>query len=331
MDIHSELRSIPKVLATLILSLTYSRFISAQLRPGLPRLLSLLPAISLLPLLPFLFSTIHFRVYSAFFLAWLCFFKLLLLSFGHGPLDPSLSLISFISLASLPVKLLTNTTSLKSLSFKSPKYLVSTAIKAGLFASLLSLYRFNLHPFALHLIHCIHAYLSLELILSTGAIMAGLLLNMELEPQFNQPYLATSLCDFWGRRWNLMVSSILRPSVFNPLKPYIGCCFATIVTFVVSGIMHEFLFYYITLLRPNGQAILFFVLHGFCTAFERWWAKHERWWRPCEILGRIGTLGFVTGTGVWLFFPAMLRGDVREKGQMEIKAMIELFSGGVRT
>uniref|UniRef100_A0A2N9ISK3 Uncharacterized protein n=1 Tax=Fagus sylvatica TaxID=28930 RepID=A0A2N9ISK3_FAGSY len=30
------------------------------------------------------------------------------------------------------------------------------------------------------------------------------LVGVELEPQFDEPYLATSLQDFWGRRWNLM-------------------------------------------------------------------------------------------------------------------------------
>ncbi|KAJ6779053.1 LONG-CHAIN-ALCOHOL O-FATTY-ACYLTRANSFERASE 3-RELATED [Salix koriyanagi] len=36
------------------------------------------------------------------------------------------------------------------------------------------------------------------------AYMVRILSGLELEPQFNDPYLSTSLQDFWGRRWNLM-------------------------------------------------------------------------------------------------------------------------------
>lgn len=35
---------------------------------------------------------------------------------------------------------------------------------------------------------------------------------------FDEPYLATSLQDFWGRRWNLMVSSIFRSAIYAPTR-----------------------------------------------------------------------------------------------------------------
>nr|GEV35870.1 hypothetical protein [Tanacetum cinerariifolium] len=50
--------------------------------------------------------------------------------------------------------------------------------------------------------------------------------KFEIEPQFNDAYLATSLQDFWGRCWNLVVSSILLHIVYNPIRevtsPVIG-------------------------------------------------------------------------------------------------------------
>ncbi|KAJ4866546.1 putative long-chain-alcohol O-fatty-acyltransferase 3 [Raphanus sativus] len=42
--------------------------------------------------------------------------------------------------------------------------------------------------------------------LSPGLVFASL--GCDLEPQFNEPYLATSLQDFWGRRWTSMVTAI---------------------------------------------------------------------------------------------------------------------------
>ncbi|KAJ3679859.1 hypothetical protein LUZ60_016137 [Juncus effusus] len=326
MDIQSDLRTVPKICCITIFSLIYARFISSHLRPGLPRLLSLLPIISLLPFLPFLFTTIHFRTNSGFYLTWLCPFKLLMLSFGRGPLDPSLSLISFISLGSLPVKLLAKTNSKdqkSSPNFKSPNFLLSTTVKVALFACLLSLYRFRnqFHLYVLFLIQSFHIYLSLEVMLSIAAILVSLLLGMELEPLFNKPYFATSLRDFWGRRWNLMVSAILRPSVYDPLKPYFGHGGAVMAAFAVSGIMHEILFYYMTLLPATGEAMLFFFINGVCTTIEGWWASHEMWYRPPRIVGTVGTLTFVAGTSFWLFFPAMLKEGVLEKGFLEIEVM----------
>ncbi|XP_078167085.1 putative long-chain-alcohol O-fatty-acyltransferase 4 [Carex rostrata] len=331
MDVHSELRTVPKVAAVVILSVTYARLVSSRFRPGLPRLILVLPVVLLFPFLPMLFTSIHFRTNSGFFISWLCLFKLLLLCFGRGPLDPSFSLISFISLASLPVKLPTKTDPKDQSSFHalSPKYLISTAIKAALFAGLISLYRFKnqLHPNLLLIMICFHIYLSLEVMLATAAIMAGAILGMELEPHFNKPYFSSSLRDFWGHRWNLMVSAILRPSVYVPVRSCMGRGAAVIATFIVSGVMHELMFYYITLLPPNGEGLMFFILHGICTAVEGWWAQHEKWWRPPKILAMVGTIVFVTGTSFWLFYPAMFRGGAQEKGFMELEAMVGLFTG----
>lgn len=81
-------------------------------------------------------------------------------------------------------------------------------------------YKPNLHPYVLlGLYHC-HSYLAIEIILSLAASPARLILGLRLEPQFNnEPYLATSLQDFWGRRWNLATVSILHSTVYEP----VGC------------------------------------------------------------------------------------------------------------
>ncbi|CAF1761311.1 unnamed protein product [Brassica napus] len=101
-------------------------------------------------------------------------------------------------------------------------------------------------------------------------------LGCDLEPQSNEPYLATSLQDFWGRRWNLMVPAILRPAVYNPVQRMAewkmssdhARFLAVLATFLVSGAVHEQIFYYINREMPTGEITWFFVLHGICTAAE---------------------------------------------------------------
>ena len=60
-------------------------------------------------------------------------------------------------------------------------------------------------------------YCFFDLLLPCIAAAAGAL-GMEAEPQFDRPYLASSLRDFWGRRWNLVVPAVLRPSVGPSLQ-----------------------------------------------------------------------------------------------------------------
>ncbi|ESQ45313.1 hypothetical protein EUTSA_v10010933mg [Eutrema salsugineum] len=67
-------------------------------------------------------------------------------------------------------------------------------------------------------LHAIHTYFALELIPTATATVIQAMSGLELEPQFkrNKLYLATSLQDLWGRRWNLTVTGILRPTVREP-------------------------------------------------------------------------------------------------------------------
>ncbi|CAA3010826.1 Long-chain-alcohol O-fatty-acyltransferase [Olea europaea subsp. europaea] len=108
-------------------------------------------------------------------------------------------------------------------------------------------YREYIHPYIILALYCCHVYLGVELVLAITAVPVRAILGLDLEPQFNEPYLATSLQDFWGRRWNLMVTSILRPTVYHPVRRIstriLGSRWAKplaiLTTFLVSGLMHE--------------------------------------------------------------------------------------------
>ncbi|KAI8567277.1 hypothetical protein RHMOL_Rhmol02G0108400 [Rhododendron molle] len=108
---------------------------------------------------------------------------------------------------------------------------------------------------------------TLEIILATAAAAARALFGLELEPQFNQPYLSTSVQNFWGRRWNLIVSRTLHSTVYELAlcisAQVIGRKLASppivMCTFAVSTLMHEILFYYMGLLRPTWEVTWFFL------------------------------------------------------------------------
>lgn len=178
-------------------------------------------------------------------------------------------------------------------------------------------------------LYAIHIYIALELILAATAAVVRAMSDLELEPQFNKPYLATSLQDFWGRRWNLMVTGILRPTVYEPLLqlfsvlgPNFSQFPAAFGTFVVSGIMHELIFFYMGRLRPDWKMMWFFLINGFCTTVEITIKKtiNGRWRIP-KVISRVLTLGFVMVTALWLFLPEFNRCNIIERALDEYAAI----------
>ncbi|THG07869.1 hypothetical protein TEA_007767 [Camellia sinensis var. sinensis] len=235
MMMDGEIKSFIKVWIASIASICYCYFIAKHIPRGITRLLFLIPILSLFILLPFNLHSLHLGGPTTFYLVWLANFKLLLFSFDMGPLPDSKSLLNFISNALLPIQIKhdpfpksppnpkTNPNPPPHLSSNRARKVQRSAllaIKVLLLAMVIRLYdyRQHLHPNVILVLYCCHVYLAAELILAMSAFLARAILGLELEPQFNEPYLATSLQDFWGRRWNLMVTSILRPTVYVPIR-----------------------------------------------------------------------------------------------------------------
>jgi hypothetical protein len=308
--------------AAVTLCLCYARFAARRLRPGLPRLAALLPVLAALPFPPLGFRALHPRVISAFFLG-VAELRLLLLASGQGPLYPSLPLPAFVALATFPVTLRDPSKNASGAASPGPG-LVESAAMAALFAVVVSLYRYGdwMNGYVLLALYSLHLYLLLELLLAASAAAARALLGVHLEPQFNRPYLSSSLRDFWGRRWNLSVSALLRQCVFLPVRARFGATAGVLATFAASGLMHEVMFSYITLRPPTGEAAAFFALHGACAVAEGWWAAHERWPRPPRVPTTPLTLAFVGVTGFWLFLPPIIRPGADKQVIVECEAMV---------
>ena len=59
-------------------------------------------------------------------------------------------------------------------------------------------------------------YAFLSLLMDGPASLATSLVGLRIAPHFDQPYLASSLTDFWSRRWNLTAGNALRFLVRPP-------------------------------------------------------------------------------------------------------------------
>ncbi|CAB4275665.1 unnamed protein product [Prunus armeniaca] len=304
-------------------SLSYCHTIGKLTSPGLTRLLAILPVISFFFFLPLNLTSIFLGGPSSFFLAWLANFKLLLFAYGKGPLSttPPISISHFIPLACLPIKFREVENKIKSGSStsapKGQKSPLNYAIKALILATSLHVFHNKqfIHPKIILFLYSIYMYTGLELVMALVASLAQAFLGVDFEPQFDEPYLATSLQDFWGRRWNIMVSRILHPTVYDPVRSIsrrvIGNRWAplpaVLATFFVSAVMHELIFYYIGRTKPTWELTCFFLLHGVCLAVEIMLKQAfvGKWRLPAAVSGPLA-MTFVAVTGLWLFLPSLL-------------------------
>lgn len=345
-----EVRNFIKVWISVCASLCFCYYVSKNIvRKGPSRrlLLPIIPVICLNLVLPLSLHTLHLGVSTAFFLSWLGNFKLLMFAFGKGPLpDPSLSVSSFVALACLPIKFKqkhpsSDVSSTTSQLLQGPKSIWNYALKLLFLILLLGGYEYygDQHhlrtraPWLVSVIYCCHLYVAMEIIFAVVGGLAGSVLGIEIEPPFNEPYLSSSLQDFWGRRWNIMVSRVLHPSVYEPVlnisTRVTGRKWAPLPamlsTFIVSAIMHELLFYYMGRKWPTWKSSCFFLLHGFCLVVEVAIKKalgHGRRLRGLpRIIAAPLTVSFVMVTSFWLFFPELLRHNAMDRAFEEYAVM----------
>jgi alginate O-acetyltransferase complex protein AlgI len=134
------------------------------------------------------------------------------------------------------------------------------------------------------------------------AIGSAMLMGFRLPVNFNSPYRALNLPDFW-RRWHITLSEWLRDYVFSslpgsPRKTY-NLYWKAVVTMLIGGLWH-------------GAGFTFIVwggMHGVAIAVNQWWEQRRRkqkrrprsaWW--IKAICVFVTFHFVCLT--WVFFRA---------------------------
>lgn len=122
------------------------------------------------------------------------------------------------------------------------------------------------------------------------ALGTALLLGLRLPENFNHPYIATDIGDFW-RRWHISLSNWLRDYLFVPLGGlHIRRRWSAVVlTMVIAGLWHGAGWTYI--LWGTFHGVMLFCHHGLRELKLRW---KGGWW------GRLGT--FVLVCFSWLIF-----------------------------
>jgi hypothetical protein len=131
---------------------------------------------------------------------------------------------------------------------------------------LIGLFRRNWseQPFALeHGAKVLALYLTLIPITVVAAAVWRLFVG-KARDVMDQPYLARTPADFW-RRYNRPAQQFFYEDIFKPLGGLRSPLRATVITFTVSAIIHEYVFD-IAVGRIQGYQSLFFMIHGCAVA-----------------------------------------------------------------
>jgi len=125
------------------------------------------------------------------------------------------------------------------------------------------------------------------------AIGAALLFNIRLPVNFNSPYKAVNIQDFW-RRWHITLSNWLRDYIYIPLGGSHASKFKIyrniMLTFVLGGLWHG----------AGWTFILWGVLHGSALVIHRLW--HKTRIKLPKVIAWFITFQFVNIA--WIFFRA---------------------------
>lgn len=190
----------------------------------------------------------------------------------------------------------------------------------GLFKKVVVADRLGLHVDKVY--NNVHDYTGLSLIIGTYAYAlqiffefggytdmargTGRMFGISLTENFNSPYLATSIADFW-RRWHISFSRWILDYIFKPLQMgwrnwgQAGTAMALLITFLISGIWHG----------ATWGFLIWGLLHGIYLASSAFSRPHQkklyRWlgveksnWLKCwQMFVTFNLVSFA-----WIFFRA---------------------------
>jgi len=151
--------------------------------------------------------------------------------------------------------------------------------------------------------------LGLILLLHFGSFhIAALLwqcLGVGASPIMSAPLRSRSLSEFWGKRWNLGFRQLAHDLVFVPAHKYLQVGSATILVFLISGLLHD-----LVISAPAGAGYglptAYFLLQGVGVLLERS-PYGKQFGLGQGIRGRLYMVMVVAGPVFWLFHPPFVK------------------------
>ncbi len=94
-------------------------------------------------------------------------------------------------------------------------------------------------------------------------------------PFMHEPFLLTSLSDFWGKRWNMAFRQLMHDFFFKTVSISHGPHLAAWLVFFMSGVFHELIFS-LPAQGGWGQPMLYFMIQWFGMRMEKtkWGRRH---------------------------------------------------------
>jgi len=111
-----------------------------------------------------------------------------------------------------------------------------------------------------------------------GNFVSSLITGYEMEPFMTNPMgESETLAEFWGKRWNKLIQTLLKRGIFKPLRAMFPKWVAMAGCFTVSGIFHEWLMMIIFAPLPEdvlnencAQNQCYKLIYGSALAFFMW-------------------------------------------------------------
>jgi len=152
------------------------------------------------------------------------------------------------------------------------------------------------------------------------AIGAALLFNIKLPKNFNSPYKATGMIDFW-KRWHITLTNFITTYIYTPIiksfeqLTFHKAMFATLVAFLIAGLWHG----------ASWMFVIFGGLHGIGIAINHYWQKY--WKKKLKIRINIFFAWFITFNYVnftFVFFRAKDWNDAIKvlKGMVDLNNIV---------
>jgi predicted DCC family thiol-disulfide oxidoreductase YuxK len=129
--------------------------------------------------------------------------------------------------------------------------------------------------------------------------------GVDAKPIMHAPLKSSSLSEFWGRRWNGAFNQLVLTLFFRRFVRSIGSIRATLVAFLVSGLVHELV---ISLPAAAGYGLptAYFLLQGWGVIAQRSGIADQLGFRR-GVGGRVFTILIAAGPAFWLFHPPFVR------------------------